>query len=157
MGATGTSAGCVLLVSAGPFSRLPPAVSVVIARGRVAVVTSSTATIVHKRATPRHGGVSLKKEACKRDCVVAPRREPDYLAHVGADVRFPGPVGFFTGMIDVAGRIGQCVLLGIPDSVWESLVREAISIVFGQEPPQIPRVPLLDIRTDPRAANVRSK
>ena len=106
VGAAGTSAGRVLLVSAGPFFSLPPAMFAIASGAMVAVAVSPTATVVQKGAASRHGGVPLKKEARESDCFMTSWRKTDYLAHIGADVRLPGPVGLIAGVINVAGRVG---------------------------------------------------
>ena len=103
-------------------------------------------------ATSRRGGVPLKKEAGESDSFVTTGREANHLAHVGADVRLPGQVGLFARAVDVAGRVGQRVLPGVPVDVWESLVREELPVVLSQEPRQIRGIPATNIRADLRTA-----
>ena len=67
-------------------------------------------------------GLPLHKEAGESNSLMAARREPHHLAHVGADVRLPGTVGPFVSMVDMTHRVGQCVLLWVPIDIRKALV-----------------------------------
>ena len=109
----------------GPFP-CPAQVSFGAPVGAAATFAASSAVetgaVVLKGTTARGCGLSQHKEAGEGDSLVAARREPHHFAHVGADVRFPGEVGPFIVIVDVAHRVGQRVLLWIPVIVWKPLV-----------------------------------
>ena len=160
MRAAGSLAGRTLLVSAGPLLGPPRAAFSNIVRTTVALAASPAGTVgavVQKGAAARSGGLPLNKEAGKSDSFVATRREPDHLAHVGADVRLPGKVGLFVCAVDVANRIGQCILPWVPVDIRKSLVRKELPVVLGQETPQVRRLPAANIRADLRTACARSE
>ena len=94
-----------------------------------------------KRATAWGRGLLLYKEGGQGDGLVPLRREANYLAHVGADVRLPLAIGFLVMVVDVADRVGEGEMLRIPIVVRKPLVRKPLPVVIRQEPQQVGLLP----------------
>ena len=110
-----------------------------------------------KRATAWGRGLLLYKESGQGDGLVPLRREPNYLAHVGADVRLPLAIGFLIMVINVADRIREGEVLWIPIIVRKTLMRETLPVVIRKEPQQVSLLPSPNIHEYLCAARASSE